>query len=430
MTHDTLFPAMTRIRQHFENAALRDIPGSVRSEMEKLRSRVPTGAKVGVTVGSRGIRNIVAILEAVIAFVRECGAVPVLLSAMGSHGGGTERGQMEVLGSLGITAERLGAPVVACEKGREVGQTRAGWNVHMLESAFSVDAILPVNRVKTHTSFKGALESGLVKKLVVGLGGPEGSAQFHSIGDPEALSPLLEEVGTAILSSMPVIGGLAVVENAYEETARIEAVAAESMIERERELLLYSKSLMPSLPSGRLDGLVVEEIGKNFSGTGLDTNIIGRLRIQGRPEPARPAIRYITVLGLSAESHGNATGIGLADFTTQDLIDRIDRRATYLNNLTTTFVTRAFFPMFFATEEEAISTMMHCLRDAGAGAARLAFVPNTLYLSDCYVSAALIPEMEENPRVEILGEPRPVTFDAQGRLLLRLSHAQDPPGAP
>ena len=422
MSNDSLFPAMTLLRQHFADAALQDVPGAVRAEMEKLRPRLSEGATVGITVGSRGIRNIVSILEAVVSFVRECGTVPVLLSAMGSHGGGTERGQREVLASLGITEERLGAPVIACEKGREVGRTRRGWAVYMLESAFSVDAILPVNRVKTHTSFKGALESGLAKKLVVGLGGPEGSAQFHAVGDPELLSPLLEEVASAILSAMPVIGGLAVVENAYEETARIEAVAPGEMIERERELLLYSKSLMPSLPSDKLDGLVIEEIGKNFSGTGLDTNIIGRLRIQGRPEPACPAIRYITVLDLSEESHGNATGIGLADFTTQALIDKIDRQATYLNNLTTTFVARAFFPMFFATEEEAMSTMMHCLRNAGAEAARLVFIPNTLYLSECWVSAALLPELEQNPRFEILTRPRSVTFDAQGRLQLRLGH--------
>lgn len=375
-----------------------------------------------MTVGSRGIRNILVILETVVSVLREYGARPVLLCAMGSHGGGGEEGQREVLTSLGITEERLGAPVVLCSEGREMGKTPRGWTVYMLESAFSVDVLLPVNRVKTHTSFKGEVESGLAKMLVVGLGGPPGATQFHALGQPELLSPLLQEVATAIIESMPVIGGLAIVENAHEETALIEAIPAGDILQRERELLRYSKSLMPSLPAKHLDGLVIEEIGKNFSGTGLDTNVIGRLRIQGRAEPEIPSIRYISVLDLSEASHGNATGIGLADFTTQALIDKIDRKATYLNNLTTTFVARAFLPMFFATEEETLRTMLHCLRDRTLEELRLVFIANTLHLADCYVSKALLPELA--PDVSLDDEPRTVSFDACGRLQLRLSWEQ------
>lgn len=413
---------MVRLQQHFDRAAVTDVAGTVRRELDRLRRAIPPGKTVGITVGSRGIQNILLILETAVQYVKDCGATPVLLSAMGSHGGGTEAGQKEVLDSLGITEERLGAKVITCAEGREVGRTTSGWNVYMLESAFAVDAILPINRVKTHTSFKGTVESGLAKKLVVGLGGPPGATQFHAIGKSELLAPLLEDVTRAILEKMPVIGGLAIVENAYEETARIEAVPASKIIEKERELLLYSKALMPSLPTDRLDGLVIEEMGKNYSGTGVDTNIIGRLRIQGGTEPESPVIRYVSVLDISEASHGNATGIGLVDFTTQKLVDKIDRQATYLNNLTTTFVTRAFIPMYFDTEQKTLETMMHCLRNTPLEKIRLAFIPNTLFLTDCYVSEALLPELSGNARFETEGNPEEVRFDQQGNLLLRLGH--------
>ncbi|SKA71474.1 hypothetical protein SAMN02745704_00147 [Paucidesulfovibrio gracilis DSM 16080] len=415
------FPRMVRVRQNFVRDRVEDVPATVQAELEKLGHAIKPGMTVGITAGSRGIQNILTILEVAVRFVKGKGATPVLLAAMGSHGGGSESGQKEVLDSLGITEERLGAKVITCAKGREVGTTDGGWKVFMLESAFEVDAIMPINRVKTHTSFKGTVESGLAKKLVVGLGGPPGATQFHAVGKSERLSPLLEEVAGAIIAQMPVIGGLAIIENAYEETARIEGVLGENIIERERELLAYSKTLMPSLPVEHIDALVVEEMGKNYSGTGLDTNIVGRLRIQGGTEPASPVIRYISVLDLSEESHGNATGIGLADFTTQKLVDKIDRKATYLNCLTTTFVARAFLPLFLDTEEETLTTMMHCVRNTPLESLRMVFVPNTLFLTDCYVSEGLLSELEGNERYEIVGSPQDVTFDSQGNLELRLS---------
>jgi hypothetical protein len=413
---------MVKIRQHFARPTLDDIPGAVRKEMGKLLARVTAGQTVGITVGSRGIQNILLILETAIACVREKGATPVLLSAMGSHGGGTATGQKEVLDSLGITRERLGAEVVTCDKGRAIGTTSTGLTAYVLEHAWEVDAIIPVNRIKTHTSFKGDVESGLVKKLVVGLGGPPGSTQFHNMGEPELLSPMLMDIGRIILTKMPVVGGIAIVENGYEETAKIVAVPPDGMIEAERGLLLYSKELMPSLPAERLDGLVVEEMGKNYSGTGIDTNIIGRARIQGRAETPPPAIRYIAVLDLSDASHGNATGVGLADFVTRKLVDKIDRKATYLNCLTTTFVTRAFIPMYFDTEKETLDTMLHCLRQTPREELRLVFIPNTLFLGECYVSEALAGELA-GERFEICGPPVPVAFDAGGNLALRLPHA-------
>ena len=422
-THMNIYPNMVKIRQHFARPTLSDIPGTVREEIRKVLPRITAGQTVGITVGSRGIRNILLILETTIACIKEKGATPVLLSAMGSHGGGTAAGQKEVLDSLGITQERLGAKVILCDKGREIGTTATGLTAYMLEHAWEVDAIIPLNRIKTHTSFKGDLESGLIKKLVVGLGGPPGATQFHNMGKSELLSPMLMDIGRIILATMPIVGGIAIVENGYEETANIVAVQPDEMIEVERELLLYSKELMPSLPAARIDGLVVEEMGKNYSGTGMDTNIIGRARIQGQPDVMSPAIRYISVLDLSEASHGNATGVGLADFVTQKLADKIDRKATYLNCLTTTFVTRAFIPMYFYTEKETLDTMMHCLRQTPRDELKLVFIPNTLFLNECYVSEAIAGNLADKKRFEICGAPVPVEFDGDGRLKLRLSHS-------
>ena len=412
-------PPMARIRQSFARPRVEDAAAEMTAQMELLAPRIKAGSSVGITVGSRGIQNICAMLEAAIAVVRRCGATPVLLSAMGSHGGGTPEGQKEVLDSLNITEERLGAKVVTCATCRSIGQTPDGLTAHMLDSAFSVDAIIPINRVKTHTSFKGCVESGMCKMLVVGLGGPGGAGQFHSLGQSE-LPRLLVDVSRIILQKMPVIGGIAIVENAYEETARIQALLTEEMIEREVELLTWSKTLMPALPVDRLHGLIVEEMGKNFSGTGVDTNIIGRLRIQGEAEMTSPSIRYVSVLDLSDESHGNATGIGLVDFATQRLIDKVDRKATYLNNLTTTFVTRAFLPTWYDTEQEALETMMFCLRSIPQQEVRLVHIPNTLYLTDCLVSEAVLQELVDTSRFSVVHGPRPVLFDAEGRLADRI----------
>ena len=412
-------PPMARIRQSFVRPRVDDAAAEMTAQMELLAPRIKAGSTVGITVGSRGIQNICAMLEAVIAVVRRCGATPVLLAAMGSHGGGTPQGQKEVLDSLNITEERLGAKVVTCATCRSIGQTADGLTAHMLDSAFSVDAIIPINRVKTHTSFKGCVESGMCKMLVVGLGGPGGAGQFHSLGQSE-LPRLLVDVSRIILQKMPVIGGIAIVENAYEETARIQALLAEEMIEREVDLLTWSKTLMPALPVDRLHGLIVEEMGKNFSGTGVDTNIIGRLRIQGEAEMTSPSIRYVSVLDLSDESHGNATGIGLVDFVTQRLIDKVDRKATYLNNLTTTFVTRAFLPTWYDTEQEALETMMFCLRSIPQDEVRLVHIPNTLYLTDCLVTEAVLKELTDTSRFSVVHGPRPVQFDAQGQLADRI----------
>lgn len=425
---EIVFPKLVKIRQNFPRPRVGNTLETVRGEMEKLLSaaRIGPGKKVGITVGSRGIQGIVPMLQSAVGAVRMVGAEPVMLAAMGSHGGGTEEGQMELLESIGITEQSMGASVVPCVVGREIGITANNLRAYMLESAFTVDAIIPFNRVKTHTSFKGDIESGMVKKLVVGLGGPQGAQQFHSQGRADQLSALLRDVGEIILEKMPVIGGVAIIENAYEETALIKSVPKDEIIREEVALLEYSKSLMPGLPVRQLDALIVEEIGKNYSGTGMDTNIVGRLCIQGEPEPLDPFVRYLAVWDLSEDSHGNACGIGLADFTTDKLVRKIDRKPTYLNCLTTTFPIRAKIPLYLETEKRVMEAMFRCLEGSVPPAeVKLVVVPNTLFLTECYVSEALVPALEGNPQIEILGKPEPITFTEEGdmRPCLRRAHA-------
>jgi hypothetical protein len=417
----TTLPKLFSVKQTFPRPRITDCEETVRSALATLHLDRQTrpGQKIGITVGSRGIQNLVTILGTTVAFIRELGCEPYLLAAMGSHGGGTEQGQKGILDSLGLTEAALGAKVLTCAESRVITTTPQGLPVFMVESALRMDGILVVNRVKTHTSFKGVVESGLAKKLVVGLGGPKGAQQFHSFG-PGELPRLLVEMSKAILEKLPVLGGLGIVENAYEETAVIRAVAAEDLIEQESELLHYSRQLMPSLPVEDIDLLIVQEIGKNFSGTGMDTNIIGRARIVGVPEPATPRIKRIAVLAISEESHGNATGLGLADFTTRTLVTRMDRQATYLNCLTSTFVVRAAIPMYFDTEEQLIDAALYSLAGTPPDKLRIVIIPNTLHLTECLVSEALIPELTARPGVTITTRPESFEFDSTGTLLSKL----------
>ncbi len=414
-------PKMFWVKQTFPRPQVKDIPGTINRELDQLAlaEKIQPGQKIGITAGSRGIQNILTILQTVIDYVKKLGGEPYLLAAMGSHGAGTASGQKEILDSLGITEQALGAPVLTCEDCEVIGSTAGGLPVFSLKSTLTMDGILVVNRVKTHTSFKGKLESGLTKKLVVGLGGPKGAQQFHGFG-AEELPRLLVEIGEILIQKLPVIGALAILENAFEETAAIHGVAKAGLIDRESELLAYSKTLMPSLPVDDIDLLVIEEMGKNYSGTGVDTNIIGRIRIEGVPEPARPFIKRVAVLDLSEESHGNATGIGLADLVAKRVVDKIDRDSTYLNCLTSTFVIRAAIPMYFATDAKLLEAAVISLGSMPADKLRLVIIPNTLFLTDCLVSEALVEEVKAKPNMKIQNEPQAITFDREGNILLRI----------
>jgi hypothetical protein len=429
-----VLPRLYRVTQKFAKQKIGALDAAIRDGIEKLFANrtLPKGSRIGVTAGSRGISNIVEILRHTIRHVQERGFLPVLVAAMGSHGGGTAEGQTEVLTSLGITPQTMGVPVLTGSETVEVGRTADGLSAYLVRHAFELDGIVVVNRVKPHTGLIGPIQSGLTKSCVVGLGGPSGAQQFHSLGVTE-LPKTLRDIGTVLLQNTRILGGLAIVENSYEQTAHITALRADRFLEEEPEILALASRLMPRLPVDELDMLIVEEMGKNYSGTGVDTNIIGRLRIHGIPEPSRPAIKRIVVLDLSEESHGNANGAGCVDFITDKLFAKIDTTATYLNCMTTTFVQRGFIPLHFPSEKQTIEMAVASLGLCVPERLRLMIVPNTLHLEKLLVSEPLVKELEKQANLEIDPAPLPFAFDSELRManrLLRKKPAPEALGAP
>lgn len=408
---------MIRIRQDFPSLAIKDVAGVVKNALSasKLKHRLKPGMRVGITAGSRGIDNIAIILGEICAYVKALDADPMILAAMGSHGGGNANGQKLVLDSLGITEFNVLAPVIYCADCVEIGRTFYG-KLYLNKKAVELDAIIVANRIKPHTSFHGDHESGLLKMLAVGLGGPQGATSYHSC-PTELLSRAVAEAGKAIINTFPVALGVAILEDAYDQTCCIAALEPEEIYEKEKHLLNESRQYLPRLPVSELDVLIVDEIGKNFSGTGMDTNIIGRLRITGSPEPELPKINRIVALNVSESSHGNAYGIGLADFTTQRLVDKMDRKAVYLNAITSTFVQRAMIPMTLESDRKAIECALKSLSGKPSGECRIIRIHNTLHLNDMLVSESLLKDLCNLPVISVIGSPEEPGFDSKGNIL-------------
>ena len=373
--------------------------------------------RIALTAGSRGIANIAQILRTAADYVRAAGAEPVIVAAMGSHGGATVEGQLTVLRSYGIDEASVGAPILAGTETILVGRTEEGLEVYFDRIAARCDGVLVINRVKPHTTFTAPNESGLLKMVVVGLGKEKGATLFHSLGQAE-LPRLLPEMAAISLAAMPILGGIALVENGAEETAVVRGVHPAEFAAVDAELLRLAQSLMLRLPSDQIDLLLVDLMGKNFSGTGMDTKIIGRMRLDRVPEPERPAVRRIVVLGLSPESHGNANGLNLADVVTRRLVNSIDFGASYANCVATTFLQRVAIPVTMETERDAVAVAWRSLGSPAPETLRMVRIRNTLHLEEVWVSPAILQEMEsERPEVyTVLDGPAPLRFDPDGNL--------------
>ena len=373
------------------------------------------GKRIAVTVGSRGIRDIVPVLHEIVRRFTAEGAAPLLVASMGSHGGATSEGQRKLLAHLGITAEATGAPIVTDMDVVELGRTSGGIVAYCDRHAAACDGILVVNRIKPHTGFAEPFGSGLLKMLAVGLGKVPGAAQIHRQG-PARMAQAIEEIARVFLASGKIIGGLAIVENAYDETAEIAAVRPEEMIEQERALFRRALALMPRLPVEDIDVLIVDEMGKNYSGSGMDVNVLGRWRLPDVPEPSSPRIKRIVTLRLSPESEGNAQGVGLADVVTRRLAEAIDPASTYVNTITSTFLQRGFIPITMPTDREAIAAALASLALSDPAQVRIMRIRNTLHLDELWVSESLLPELRGRPGVTI-GEAAPLTFTPDGTLV-------------
>jgi len=411
------FLNMVKIRQKFEAPVLKDIVGELSKEVakSKLKGRIKQGDKVAITAGSRGIAHITEIITTIVKEVKDLGGNPFIVPSMGSHGGATAEGQIDVLKSYGITESSMGAPIRSSMEVVKVGEIREGVPVLMDKIAFNADAIIAVNRVKPHTSFRGTVESGLMKMLSIGLGKHAGACLVHSFGS-RGLREMVPQAARIILKRANVVLGIAIIENAYDQTAKIVSVEPEDFEKVEPGLLEEARQLMPRLPFDEIDLLIVDEIGKNISGTGMDTNIIGRLMIKGEKEFEKPNIDKIIVLEVTPESHGNAIGIGLADITVKKLVNKIDYHATYTNVLTSGFLNRANIPLTFNTDKEAITTAIGTFIRSKPKELRVVRVKNTLALEKVYISESLLKEAEKREDIEIIGELNEMLFDSGGNL--------------
>jgi hypothetical protein len=334
---------------------------------------------------------------------------------MGSHGGASAEGQRALLAEYGVSEQALGVPVKTDMDAVRVGTNSWGEPVWWDRNALEADAVVTVSRVKPHTDFRGRYESGVVKMLVIGLGKRDGAAQHHRWG-VRGLRDMLPETARVILEKTRFAAGLAVLENAQEQTARLAVLDRDDLLREEPPLLEEARALMARLPFEQLDLLVIGEVGKNYSGAGIDPNVIGRLLMETQPEPEGPRITRICALDLSPESHGNGTGIGLADLTTERYLSAIDPAPFRMNNLTACFLWRSKLPFAFPTDRECIAAGVRTCWQPKVSAVRMAVIPNTLELAELWASPALLEEARRRPHLEVAGEPRPLPFDERGGL--------------
>ena len=407
---------MVRVRQTFARPRVADIPRRVAETLAASGLPVKRGDTVAVGAGSRGIANIDVIVGATVRYLRDLGARPFVFPAMGSHGGGTAEGQLDVLAHYGITEATMGCPVRATMDVVDVGQA-LGLPVWLDRFASEADWIGVVNRVKPHTDFKGSIESGLFKMMTIGLGKWKGAVQYHRANVNHGYETVITAVGREMLAKARIGFGLGIVENGYDETGHIEAFSAANLEDGERRLLKDAREWMARLPFRQIDILVVEQIGKNISGSGMDTNVIGRPTNPHEPFPADPKILWIVALDITDESYGNATGIGNADFTTRRLVEKIDLKPTLINCITACSPGMAKIPATYETDREAIETALSCIGLTPAESARVIRIKNTLMIGELEVSEAYLPEVAKRGDLTVIGDVRPLDFDAGGAIV-------------
>jgi len=408
---------MMRVKQLFETSPpIEDVPEAVREALMplKLASRIRPGENVAISAGSRGIANIAIIIKSIIEQLKATGARPFIVPAMGSHGGATPEGQVDILRRFGITEENMGVPIKASMDVIQVGET-LGFPVYIDKFASEADHVVVVARVKPQTGFKVEIGSGIHKMMAIGLGKQKGALTYHRAMIHYGYTRVIQNVGREVSKKAKIAFALGIVENAYGQTARIEGVLPEEMEQKEKELLSLAKSWMMKLPFNEIDLLIVDEIGKNISGDGMDTPIIGRFT-DPLDQDLGPKITRIIVLDLTGETYGNAVGIGMADFTTKRVVEKMDRQATYVNALTGVAPEVAKIPPYFDTDQEAIDTALDTIGLIQREATKVIRIKNTRVLREVQVSEAYMPLLKGRKDLVQLDEPRELQFDQYGKL--------------
>lgn len=412
------FPKVVPVRQRFHSTRVADIPDRVAREVGRLdlSGRLKPGDSVAITAGSRGVANIAAITRSLAEEFKKRGARPFIVPAMGSHGGGTAEGQRGVLERYGITEASMGVPVRATMETLPIGESPEGVPVVLDRNALEADHIAVVNRIKPHTDFDAEIESGLTKMLAIGLGKHQGAIRYHRANKRHGYYRVLTGVAEVVRRRCSILLGLGIVENGYDQTGAIEAMTSDELFEVEKRLLKVAKSWLARIPFDRGDLLLVDELGKNVSGTGMDTNVIGRRAGSGKPFAGAPRFSRIVVRDLTPESYGNAIGVGMADVVTRRLVDKIDTRPTYVNALTSTNLESVRIPVTVDSDREALETAISTSGAPSGEDCRMVWIRNTLKLDRFVASEALLEEVEANRELQVLGNPGELDFDAQGNL--------------
>ena len=413
---DVELPRMAMIRQKFPRDGIEDVAAYLMEKLDRedLRSRIKPGMRVVLTGSSRKMANMPLILRELADYVRVQGAHPYIIPAMGSHGGATAEGQREILESYGITEEACRCPIFSSMETVQVGSLSNGDEVRVDRFAYEADAVIVVGRIKAHTAFRGAYESGLVKMMAIGMGKREGADSLHRAGF-QWMGERLPQYAKVIFDHTNIIFGVGTIENEFDQTCRIEVLPAEEIFDKEPELLLFAKSRLPRLLMPETDVLLVREIGKNFSGSGMDPNVTGTF---GTPY-ATGGIKKerVVVLDISPESHGSYIGLGNADTTTKRVFEKLDTNATYFNMITSTVLGVGKIPMVLEDDKMALQVAVRTLTKADKNHVRMVYIKNTLSLETIMISETLLEQMRGREDIEILEEARPLRFDQKGNLL-------------
>jgi hypothetical protein len=411
------FPPLARVRQSFEQPRVEDVPGTIRRLIResRLRERIKPGGTIAVGVGSRGVNQIDVIARSIVDALRELDYRPFIVAAMGSHGGATPEGQRELLASYGVTTEAMGVPVKTDMDTVVLGTNPVGLPIYFDKNAYQADGLVLANRIKPHTDFHSTHESGVLKMLVIGLGKREGAAQVHKLG-VRGLREVLPEVGRILVKKTPFALGLGIIENAEDVPAEIVALEPENIFEIEPAMLERARGLMGRLPFDQIDILVVGELGKNYSGAGLDPNVIGRLMIETQPDFETPVITRLVVLDVSDESHGNIVGVGFADLTTERLVAKMDVESFQINVLTSCCLERARIPITLPSDRAVIEAALDTCWRIDPSQARMVVIPNTLELKELWVSPAFDEEVRDCPQLVRETEYQPIPFLDDGSL--------------
>ena len=421
----TAFPKIFRLRQTFDATRVEDTPGEVQAQLARLDlgRKVRPGQNVAITAGSRGIANIAAIIRAIADHLAGLGAKPFVAPAMGSHGGGTAEGQRRLVESYGITEAFVGCPIRSSTETVVVARAAEGFDIRFDRTAFEADHVLVCNRVKPHTGFAGPIESGLMKMLLLGLGKCEGAKIYHRAIQDFSFDQIIRSAAAEVLSRCHILAGLAIVENAYDQTALVEALRPEQFAAREPELLALAKRLMPRLPFPKVDVLLIDRIGKDLSGTGLDPNVVGRKSNDHKAlDDEWPKVRRIALRGLSAATAGNAHGLGMAEFCRSQLLRETNFAAVRLNGLTSGHIGASMTPLDYETDREMLAAALGTIGLTEPPEAKLLWIADTLHLAEVECSAAYLAEARQRSDLTILTAPRDLPFDAIGNLPIAMGH--------